>query len=108
MVFLSGGNQQKIMVSKCLAAAPEILLAIDPTRGIDIGSKEDIHGILRKFTEKGAGVIIVSSELDEVINMSDRIIVFVDGRITKEIQSGNFDSHEITLDINKSIYDEEK
>jgi len=108
VVFLSGGNQQKIMVSKCLAAAPEILLAIDPTRGIDIGSKEDIHGILRKFTEKGAGVIIVSSELDEVINMSDRIIVFVDGRITKEIQSGNFDSHEITLDINKSIYDEEK
>ncbi|HUV84493.1 MAG TPA: ABC transporter ATP-binding protein, partial [Methanosarcinales archaeon] len=108
VTFLSGGNQQKIMVSKSLASDPEILIAIDPTRGIDIGSKEDIHEILRKVTEKGAGVLLLSSGLDEVIHMSDRILVFVGGRITKEIQSENFDSHEITLAINKSIDDEEK
>lgn len=108
VTFLSGGNQQKIMVSKSLASDPEILIAIDPTRGIDIGSKEDIHEILRKVTEKGAGVLLLSSGLDEVIQMSDRILVFVGGRITKEIQSENFDSHEIILAINKSIDDEEK
>ncbi|MGM0365560.1 MAG: sugar ABC transporter ATP-binding protein [Actinomycetota bacterium] len=108
VTFLSGGNQQKVMVAKCLAHDPKIIIAIDPTKGIDVGSKKDIHEILRKVTRKGAGVLLISSELDEVINMSDRIIVFVNGRITKEIQSRNFDSHEITLAINKTFNTEER
>jgi len=103
VIYVSGGNQQKIMVSKCLASNPEILIAVDPTRGIDIGSKQDIHKILREATKKGVGVLLVSSELDEVINMSDRILVFVRGKLTKTIQSDDFDSYQITLAINKSI-----
>jgi ribose transport system ATP-binding protein len=106
--FLSGGNQQKIMVSKCLAPNPEIIIAVDPTKGIDVGSKKDIHEILKKVTAEGTGVLFVSSELDEVINMSDRIIVLVNGRITKEIHSKDFDSHDITMAINKTIDSEEK
>jgi len=103
VTYLSGGNQQKIMISKYLATDPKILIAVDPTRGIDIGSKKDIHEILRDATKKGLGVLLVSSELDEVINMSDRILVFVGGKITKVIPKKEFDSHQITLDINKSI-----
>lgn len=103
VTFLSGGNQQKIMISKYLASDPKILIAVDPTRGIDIGSKKDIHEILRDATKKGIGVLLVSSELDEVINMSDRILVFVGGKITKVIPKKEFDSHQITLDINRSI-----
>ncbi|GAI51886.1 unnamed protein product, partial [marine sediment metagenome] len=70
VTYLSGGNQQKILVSISLASEPEILIAIDPTRGIDVGSKKDIHEILKTTTKKGVGVILISSELDEVINMS--------------------------------------
>jgi len=108
VTYLSGGNQQKILVSKCLASEPEILIAIDPTRGIDVGSKEDIHEILRTATKKGVGVILTSSDFDEVINMSDRILVFVDGEITETVHSGDFDSNKIYLAINKSINGEEK
>ncbi|GAI35038.1 unnamed protein product, partial [marine sediment metagenome] len=108
VTYLSGGNQQKILVSISLASEPEILIAIDPTRGIDVGSKKDIHEILKTTTKKGVGVILISSELDEVINMSDRILVFVDGEITETVHSDDFDSHKIYLAINKSINSREK
>jgi ribose transport system ATP-binding protein len=108
VIYLSGGNQQKILVSKCIAFNPEILIAVDPTRGIDVGSKEDIHRILREASKKGTGVLLVSSELDEVINMSDRILIFVKGKITKVIHKNDFDNYQITLAINRSIDYEEK
>ena len=107
VTYLSGGNQQKILVSKCLAAEPDILIAVDPTRGIDVGSKVDIHEILREQAGRGVGIILVSSELDEVINMSDRILVFVNGEITETFHSGEFDTHKISLAINQGITDEE-
>ena len=108
VTYLSGGNQQKILVSKCLASEPEVLIAVDPTRGIDVGSKVDIHEILREQARKGVGVILVSSELDEVINMSDKILIFVDGKITETIYSKDFDNQKISLAINQGINDKEK
>ncbi|MBN1299389.1 MAG: sugar ABC transporter ATP-binding protein [Actinobacteria bacterium] len=101
VMFLSGGNQQKIMVSKCLASKPEMIIAVDPTRGIDIGSKADIHEILKEQAKKGVGIILISSELDEVIHMSDRILIFVNGEIIENINSEDFDSQKISLAINK-------
>jgi len=108
VMFLSGGNQQKIMVSKCLATKPEIIIAVDPTRGIDIGSKVDIHEILRQQAKKGVGILLVSSDLDEIVNMSDKILVFVKGEITETIDSKDFDNQKISLAINKGIEDKEK
>lgn len=97
VVYLSGGNQQKVLVSKCLAANPDVLVAIDPTRGIDIGAKAEIHRILHDIASKGVGILLVSSELDEVMAMSDRILVLAGGRVTRVLEKNDFDSHEISL-----------
>ncbi|MCX6133755.1 MAG: sugar ABC transporter ATP-binding protein [Ignavibacteriales bacterium] len=84
---LSGGNQQKVLLAKCLACKPKVLIVDEPTRGIDIGSKIEIYALLREFTSRGGSVILVSSELQEVIGLSDRVIVFKDGRIVGELKS---------------------
>ena len=82
---LSGGNQQKVVLAKCLATNPEVLLVDEPTRGIDIGSKIEIYNLLREFTGRGGAVILISSELPEIIGLSDRVVVFRGGRITGEL-----------------------
>lgn len=81
---LSGGNQQKVILAKWLATRPEVLLLDDPTRGIDVGAKAEIYQLMNQFAEQGMGVIMVSSELPEVLAMSDRILVLSEGRITAE------------------------
>jgi ABC-type sugar transport system ATPase subunit len=101
VTFLSGGNQQKVLVSKCLATEPDVLIAIDPTRGIDIGSKAEIHRILNEIAEKGVGIILVSSELDEIIAMSDRILMLVNGVIVDTVERGDFDTRNITFAIHQ-------
>ena len=85
---LSGGNQQKVLLAKCLASQPSVLIVDEPTRGIDIGSKIEIYSLLRSFAAKGGSVILISSELQEVIGLSDRVIVFKEGRVVGELQSG--------------------
>ena len=82
---LSGGNQQKVVLAKCLAAAPEVLIVDEPTRGIDIGSKIEIYSLLRSFARRGGSVILVSSELPEIIGLSDRVLVFHGGEIVGEL-----------------------
>ena len=82
---LSGGNQQKIVLAKCLAVHPEVLIVDEPTRGIDIGSKIEIYAQLRAFAERGGAVILISSELQEIIGMSDRVVVFRGGEIMGEV-----------------------
>ena len=82
---LSGGNQQKILLAKWLATKPRVLIVDEPTRGVDVGSKSEIHHLLRRFTENGGAVIMISSELPEVLGMSDRIAVFRDGRVAGEL-----------------------
>ncbi|KJS50571.1 sugar ABC transporter ATP-binding protein [Desulfosporosinus sp. BICA1-9] len=82
---LSGGNQQKIVISKMLATQPQILILDEPTRGVDIGAKKEIHTMIDGLAQQGLAVIIISSELGEVLGMSDRIIVMHEGEIKGEI-----------------------
>jgi len=88
VALLSGGNQQKVVVSKCLNAESAILLLDEPTRGIDVGAKEEIHNIIRQLSSEGASIIVFSSELPEIINLCDRIILLYDGKIKSEIKNG--------------------
>ncbi|MCC3372511.1 sugar ABC transporter ATP-binding protein [Cohnella sp. REN36] len=82
---LSGGNQQKVVIAKWLSTEPRILIIDEPTNGIDIGAKTEIHKLLRRLTNKGIGIIVISSELPEVLAVSDRILVMRRGRISGEI-----------------------
>ena len=79
---LSGGNQQKVMIGRWLATAPKILILDEPTRGVDVGAKAEIYEIMNELTKQGVSIIMISSELPEIINMSDRVYVMYDGRLT--------------------------
>ncbi|MDO4649463.1 MAG: sugar ABC transporter ATP-binding protein [Eubacteriales bacterium] len=83
--FLSGGNQQKVILSKWLLMNPKVLILDEPTRGIDVGAKWEIYNIIIELAKQGVGIILVSSEMEEVINLSDRILVMCDGQITGEL-----------------------
>ena len=85
--FLSGGNQQKIVMSKWLVRDCDILIFDEPTRGIDIGAKSEIYQLLHDLADKGKSIIVISSELPEILRLSDRIIVMCEGRITGELSA---------------------
>jgi len=85
---LSGGNQQKVVVAKGLLTSPKVLMLDEPTRGIDVGAKSEIFGIIERLATQGYGILFVSSELKEIINISDRIIVMSEGSITGEFMRG--------------------
>ena len=87
---LSGGNQQKVVLAKWLATSPNILILDEPTRGVDVGAKAEIYKIIDELARKGMAVILISSELPELINMCDRIYVVSQGRITGELQKDDF------------------
>lgn len=82
---LSGGNQQKVVIAKWLAANCDILILDEPTRGVDVGAKAEIYKLLNSFVKQGKGVIMISSELPEVIGMCDRVLVFRDGAVSGEL-----------------------
>lgn len=82
---LSGGNQQKVVLAKWILKGPKILILDEPTRGVDVGAKEEIYSVINAMAEKGVAVIMISSELPELLGMSDRIIVVREGKITGEI-----------------------
>lgn len=79
---LSGGNQQKIIIGSCLAPNPQVLILDEPTRGIDVGAKSEIYQIMNDLAQRGISIIMVSSELPEILNMSDRIVVMRDGSVS--------------------------
>jgi ribose transport system ATP-binding protein len=83
--FLSGGNQQKVVLGKWLALEPRVLLLDEPTRGIDVGSKQEIYRLMESLAERGVGILFVSSEMEEVLGMSDRVLVMHQGRIAGEV-----------------------
>ncbi len=83
--FLSGGNQQKVLIAKWLLTVPEIFILDEPTRGIDVGSKSEIHKLVVEIARQGKAIIMISSELPEILGMSDRIIVMHEGKITGEL-----------------------
>ncbi len=82
---LSGGNQQKVLLSKWVAASPKVLFLDEPTRGIDVAAKEEIYEIIEKLAEEGLGILLVTSELPELLNLSDRIVVLREGRVVGEL-----------------------
>ena len=84
--YLSGGNQQRVVIAKWLATNPKILLVDEPTRGIDVGAKSEIHALLNQLASQGVGILMISSELPEILAMSDRILVMYQGRIKAEIE----------------------
>ena len=86
--YLSGGNQQKVVLAKWLATRAQILIFDEPTRGIDVGAKAGIHELMRELARAGAAILMISSELPEVIGMSDRILVMRDGTIAGELPPG--------------------
>ena len=79
---LSGGNQQKVMIGRWLATKPKVLILDEPTRGVDVGAKAEIYEIMNELTKQGVSIIMISSELPEIINMADRVYVMYDGRVT--------------------------
>ena len=84
---LSGGNQQKVLLARWLAIEPHILIADEPTRGIDVGAKGEIYALLHRLAAQGVGIILISSEMPEVLGMSDRVLVMHEGMITGELTS---------------------
>ncbi len=97
---LSGGNQQKVVLAKWLLANPKVLILDEPTRGVDVGAKSEIYSLMCEFAAKGMAVIMISSELPEVMGMSDRILIYHEGRLNgevsrQEILNGTFDQKSI-------------
>ena len=82
---LSGGNQQKVLIGKWISAGSELFIFDEPTRGIDVGAKSEIYSIINKLVQSGKSVIIVSSELPELLAICNRIIVFCEGKISGEL-----------------------
>jgi inositol transport system ATP-binding protein len=95
MENLSGGNQQKVLIGRWLLIEPQILIVDEPTRGIDVGSKTVIHRLLSELAAKGTSIILISSEMPEVIGMSDRIIVLHEGEMTGILEKKEFDQERI-------------
>ncbi|QEK17204.1 Galactose/methyl galactoside import ATP-binding protein MglA [[Clostridium] hylemonae DSM 15053] len=88
---LSGGNQQKVLVARLLLNDPDILIFDEPTRGVDVGAKVEIHSLITKLAAEGKGIILISSELPEVMGMADRIVVMHEGRITGVLNKDEFE-----------------
>jgi len=84
--FLSGGNQQKVVLGKWLAMQPRVLFLDEPTRGIDVGAKQEIYKLMEELARKGVAILFVSSEMEEILGMSDRVLVMHEGRLTGELQ----------------------
>ena len=104
VTFLSGGNQQKVVLSKWLLSDSEIIIMDEPTRGIDVGAKKEIYDIINDLVAQGKGVIVISSENDEVMGISDRIIVMCEGRISGELKKEQFSQEKLgALSINEKI-----
>ncbi|MGP2492003.1 sugar ABC transporter ATP-binding protein [Mesorhizobium sp. PUT5] len=84
-MFLSGGNQQRVVIAKWLATRPKVLIVDEPTRGVDVGAKSEIHALLRSLASEGMAILMISSDLPEVLAVSDRILVMNNGRISGEL-----------------------
>lgn len=102
---LSGGNQQKVVIAKWLITEPRIVLLNDPTRGIDVGTKQEIYRLLRQLAEEGVSVLIYSTDYEELIGCCDRVAVMYDGKIVRELAGSDITEHNIiasSLNLNES------
>jgi rhamnose transport system ATP-binding protein len=92
---LSGGNQQKVVIGKWLATDPKVIILDEPTQGVDVGAKAAVHAFIGELVGRGVGVILVSSELPEVMGIADRIAVMRKGRIVRLLPRAEFDARAI-------------
>jgi ABC-type sugar transport system ATPase subunit len=92
---LSGGNQQKTVFAKWLLREPKLLILDEPTRGIDVGAREEIYQIMRRLTAAGTAILLISSEIEELLGLADRIVVLRGGRRVQEFSHGQFDRERI-------------
>jgi ABC-type sugar transport system ATPase subunit len=92
---LSGGNQQKVVMAKWLRAAPRLLLLDEPTKGVDVGAKWEIHDLIRRQADQGMGCLVVSSELPEILSLADRIVVLREGRVQGELAGAGADEESV-------------
>jgi ribose transport system ATP-binding protein len=90
---LSGGNQQKVVIAKWLMAEPRIILLNDPTRGIDVGTKQEIYMLLRRLADEGAAIVFYTTDYDELIGCCDRALVLYDGAIRRELAGAEITEH---------------
>jgi ABC-type sugar transport system ATPase subunit len=88
---LSGGNQQKVLLARALTSSPRILLLDEPTKGVDVGARQEIYQIIRRIKESGTGIIVVSSDLDELLLLSDRVVVVANGTTADQFARGEGD-----------------
>jgi len=93
--FLSGGNQQKVVLAKWLATEPRLLIVDEPTRGIDVGTKAEVHRLIGELAGSGVGVLMISSELPEVLGVADRVLVMHEGRLVEEIARADADEERV-------------
>ena len=104
IMYLSGGNQQKVVLGKWLLLNATILILDEPTRGVDIGAKREIYRILKRLAAQGTAVLLISSENDEVYDLSDRILVMKDGMMSKEISRGEVSRNELIALVTESLF----
>jgi putative multiple sugar transport system ATP-binding protein len=102
---LSGGNQQKVVLSKWLFSGPDILILDEPTRGIDVGAKYEIYGLINRLAEEGKAVVVISSEMPELLGISDRIYVMNDGKFVAEMPAREASQEKIMRAIMRSWED---
>jgi ABC-type sugar transport system ATPase subunit len=95
IVYLSGGNQQKVVIGRTLVSDTKVLILLEPTRGIDVGAKAEIHRIMIDLTKRGISIILSSSELPELVNLTDRTLVLYKGRINAEFNRENMDEEKL-------------
>ena len=95
VMSISGGNQQKVILARWLQISPKVLILDEPTRGIDVGAKTEIFNLIRKLADHGVAVLMINSELPEILGLSDRILVMSAGKLTGEFTGGNVTPEEI-------------
>jgi D-xylose transport system ATP-binding protein len=101
---LSGGNQQKVVLAKWLLTHPKVLLLDEPTRGIDVGAKQEIYAQIRRLAAEGLAIVLVSSELPEVLGLSDRVLVLHEGRATGEFVRANATPEAVMAAATGNVY----
>jgi ribose transport system ATP-binding protein len=101
---LSGGNQQKVVLGKWLAMRPRVMILDEPTRGIDVGAKAEIYALMRALVEQGAVILMISSDMEEVLNVSDRVAVMHEGEIAGVLERANCNEENVMqLAVGKKI-----
>jgi ribose transport system ATP-binding protein len=95
---LSGGNQQKILLARWLVQGTDVLLLDEPTRGVDVGARAEIYGLIRRLAAAGTAIVVVSSEIPEVIGLADRVLVVAEGRVVQTSPATEIDEHRV-LDL---------